>query len=340
MNRRSVSDLLPAAVRILSLLALAILGSGPVNASPRGEESRLSSSVAAALAGLVREKSQALVRIHCRDDAGEVIGTGFLVDPAGTVCTLTDFVRGGGLLVEADGKSQPATLIAADERTGIAFLRIAAATPAFIQPFPSAGLPAVSPIAAIRTASGGENAPPTPLLGVAVGKIDRVGERFFPVPLIKAMLPAPGSRPGTPVFDLSGKFAGLVVLPRLDDDSSAILPASAVEKLHGDLIRFGRPNPGWIGAIVEEAAVPEGTSRTRVDAVEPGSPAERAGILPGDYVLSIGNRTIVKPQEVLEASFYLAAGDQVRLLLSRNGRMRQLALRCIPVPGSPFLTRQ
>lgn len=333
MNRRSVSDSPLPAGWIHAILALGILGQVPLTASPRGEESRLSSAVSSALATLGREKSQALVRISCRDDAGEITGTGFLISPTGTVCTLLDVVRGGnGLTVERGGKSFPATLISSDSRTGIAFLRTSIAAPSFIPPFPSASLPGNSPVAALCPAMSTEGTPPPPLLGMTGSRIDHDGERFFPVPLIKALLPAPGSRPGTPVFDLGGKFGGIVVRSAVDGDECAILPAAAVEKLHGDLLRFGKANPGWIGAVVEEAAVPEGTSRTRIAAVEPGSPAERAGVLPGDSLLAIGTRTIVMPQEVLESSFYLTAGQEVRLVLSRSGELRRVTLRCDPVP--------
>jgi serine protease Do len=341
MNRRSASDPLSRSGWIPAILTLGILSQAPLIASPRGEDSRLSTAVSTALSSLGQEKSQALVRIRCRDEAGEIAGTGFLIDPSGTVCTLIDFVRGGnGLSVEIGGKSSPASLISSDDRTGIAFLRTCAAAPSFIPPFPSASLPTNSPVAAIAAVLSDNGATTLPLLGTTGKRMDHDGERFFPVPLLTALLPAPGSRPGTPVFDLSGKFAGIVVRSAVSGDSCAILPAAAVEKLHGDLLRFGKPNPGWIGAVVEEAAVPEGSSRTRIAAVEPGSPAEKAGVLPGDSLMAIGNRSIVMPQEVLESSFYLTAGQEVRLVLSRSGTLRRVILRCASIPGETILSQQ
>ena len=341
MNRRLVSDSLLTAGWIPAILFFGILAHCSLKASPRGEACRLSSAVAEALSGLGREKSQALVRIHCQDNTGEIIGTGFLIDPAGTVCTLTDFVRGGtSLSIESDGKSFPASLLSADDRTGIAFLRTSVTAPSFIPPFPSAILTESSPVAALAPATSQESATTVPLLGVTGARIDHDKERFFPLPLITALLPTPGSKPGTPVFDLSGKFAGIVVRSNAADYSCAILPASAVEKLHSDLLRFGKPNPGWIGAVVEESAVPEGTSRTRIAGVEPGSPAERAGILPGDSLLAIDHRSITLPQEVLEASFYLTAGQEVRLVLARSGEIKRVTLRCAAAPGEAFLSQQ
>jgi S1-C subfamily serine protease len=339
MNRRSVSYSLFASVWIPAFLSLGILFCNPILAAPAGNESHLSSAVASSLSSLCREKSQAVVRIHSQDSAGEIIGTGFLIDPSGTVCTLAEMIGNGeGLSVESGGTPLPATLLSIDARTGIAFLKTSVVTSSFIPPFPSAYLQTNTPFAAL--ASSENSYKNLPLLGVTGTRIDHEGKSFFPVPLLTAQLPNSGSRPGTPVFDLSGKFAGLVVRSGLECDSCAILPAAAVEKLHGDLLRFGRPNPGWIGAVVEEAAVPEGSSRTRIAAVEPGSPAEKGGVRPGDSLLCIGDRSIVMPQEVLESSFYLTAGQEIRLVISRGGQVRKVTLQCDPVPRTPVLTQK
>ncbi len=341
MSRRLAFETLFPVGRIPAILALGVVSLGPLQSSPSRDDSKLSSEVSSVLSRIGREKSQTLVRIRCRDEAGEINGTGFLIDPAGTVCTLSDFIRGGnGIEIERGGKALPASLIFADERTGIAFLRTSVAAPSFISPFPSAILPVNSPVAALATTASGSGTLTLPLLGFTGRNIDHDGERFFPVSLHTALLPTVGSHPGTPVFDLSGKFAGIVVRTGLADDSCAILPAAAVEKLHGDLLRFGKINPGWIGAVVEEAAVPEGNSRTRIAAVEPGSPAERAGIRPGDSLLAVGDRSIHMPQEVLESSFYLTAGQDVRIVLSRSGELRRVTLRCVPVPSEAALSQQ
>jgi len=342
MNRRSASDSQHlAAGWIAALLALGFLCPGSVEASSSKDESRLASELSSSLSRLCREKFQAIVRIRCRDEAGEISGTGFLIDPTGTVCTLAEFLRdGNGIEIESGGKTFPATIFSIDERTGVAFLKTSIPATSFIPPFPSAKLSGNSPIEALATVASEHGPSPMPLLGTTGEKFDHDGERFFPVPLITARLPSAGSMPGTPVFDLSGKFAGVVVRTELKDASCAVLPATAVEKLHGDLLRFGKINPGWIGAEVEEAAVPEGTSRTRIAAIEPGSPAEKAGIRSGDSLLSIGDRPIVMPEEVLESSFYLTAGQEIRIVLSRSGELRRITVRCAPVPGDSALTQK
>lgn len=182
MKRRSVSEAFPAADHIPALLGIAVLWLGhllPAQAATRNDETRLCSELADSLARLGREKSPALVRIRCRDEAGEIIGTGFLIDPAGTVCTLAEFVRpGSDLTIEQGNKSFPATLLSADRRTGVAFLRTPVAATAFIPPFPSATLGTNAPVEQLSPYGDGA----IPLLGTTGGGSTMMASVSLPFP--------------------------------------------------------------------------------------------------------------------------------------------------------------
>jgi len=328
MTRRAASDLLLRTPLIL------MIGAGFASASP-GQDAvspSLSSKVAQAVSSEAKAKSQAIVRIN-GGGAFQTGGTGFRIDPNGTICTLRDFVGDGGMVSVTDGgRTLPASLVAVDRSTGLAFLRTEGAAPCFIAPFPSITLAEGAPVLSLGPGDRPSHEA-RPSLGIAGVTLDHDDEHFFPVPLTKAILPSAKNGPGTPVMDLSGKFAGIVLREDPSSDTCMILPASAVAKVHEDLLRFGKPNPGWIGIAVEEAAVPRGNSRTRVAAVERGSPADRAAVRPGDFLLSIGGRPVLQPQEVLDASFYLTAGDRVTVSLIHDGRSRSVSLRCSEPPA-------
>src|ERR1044071_6929710 len=77
------------------------------------------------------KSAKAVVKVRGTDQHGDLSGTGFFIDPAGTIYTA--YSVGGdteNLTVEFDGKTYPARLMMADLRSGIALLKADIATPA------------------------------------------------------------------------------------------------------------------------------------------------------------------------------------------------------------------
>src|SRR5919197_6541449 len=80
---------------------------------------------------LFERAAKAVVKIHGVDEHSEICGTGFFVDPTGTLYTsYTVGGEAGNFTVEFDGKKYPAQQVVADVRSGIAMLKIDAVTPA------------------------------------------------------------------------------------------------------------------------------------------------------------------------------------------------------------------
>jgi serine protease Do len=165
------------------------------------------------------------------------------------------------------------------------------------------------------------------------GSVTHEGDFYFCVPHLLAEIMLREGEGGSPILDLSGNLVGMVVHGTSKAGEFRILPSGAIEKLQRDFLRFGKFNPGWVGAVVEEAAVPQGASRTRIAAVQPDSPAETAGLRVGDMILSIAGRNIINPDEVLAASFYLSAGEQVGVTILRSGEVRKIQLLCSAPPS-------
>jgi serine protease Do len=165
------------------------------------------------------------------------------------------------------------------------------------------------------------------------GSVTHEGDFYFCVPHLLAEIMLREGEGGSPILDLSGNLVGMVVHGTSKAGEFRILPSGAIEKLQRDFLRFGKFNPGWVGAVVEEAAVPQGASRTRIAAVQPDSPAETAGLRAGDMILSIAGRNIINPDEVLAASFYLSAGEQVGVTILRSGEVRKIQLLCSAPPS-------
>ena len=92
---------------------------------------------------------KAVVKINAVDEHSELSGTGFFVDPTGTI--YTSYSVGGeaeNFTVQFGGKKYHATQLMADLRSGIALLKVDAATP-FLPIGKSAGLGLATPVVAI-----------------------------------------------------------------------------------------------------------------------------------------------------------------------------------------------
>lgn len=346
MNRRSVSRKRFREGRALAFGAALVACSGQLPAAPATSSANGSGSLPAKVASAInlvaKDKAGAVVRVRSRDKRGEINGTGFYIDPTGTVCTLAELVQGSGeIIVSQGGIESQARLAAIDPRSGVAFLKVGsgsdnsakpsaasvAGSTSFLPPTSLTDSPLLTPVLAIGVPRG-ERAAIS--LGMITGSQTHDSNRYFCVPQLLAGISLAEGEAGAPLLDLSGNLIGMVVSG--GQGSGRILPSGAIEKLQRDFLRFGKFNPGWVGTVVETAAVPQGNSRTRVVSVEPGSPAEAAGIQPGDMILSLAGKPIREPEEVLGASFYLSGGDPVRLIIIRGGEQRAVEFRCGVLP--------
>jgi serine protease Do len=74
---------------------------------------------------------------------------------------------------------------------------------------------------------------------------------------------------------------------------------------------------------------PDGSPGALVAAVEPGSPAERAGLQPGMVVVEAGREPVEDPQSLVQRLREAKSGSAVLLRVEQDG---QRALRALPVP--------
>jgi peroxiredoxin len=80
---------------------------------------------------------------------------------------------------------------------------------------------------------------------------------------------------------------------------------------------------GWLG--VELAAAPE-ASGVRVRRVVRGSPAARAGLLPGDLIQRIDGAAVGEPRDVVQRVGALGAGHRLSVALRRGSSERLMAV--------------
>jgi PAS domain S-box-containing protein len=78
---------------------------------------------------------------------------------------------------------------------------------------------------------------------------------------------------------------------------------------------------------------PEGVTAA---VVAPGSPAERAGITPGDVLISIDQRPVLAIDDVVRAFHAAASGDQLTYTVLRLQSRQMVSVQVAPIPSGPL----
>jgi serine protease Do len=262
------------------------------------------------------EKARAaVVKIHAVDPHGELCGTGFFVDPTGTL--YTSYSVGGeadNFTVEFKGKRLPAKQLVADIRSGLAILKVDSMTPT-LSVGKSDELEVATPVVSIGFPLDlGETAN----FGMIAGFDRKYMGHFFSTIHLRANLPTQRGEAGAPLLNFKGEVIGVIVSSLENNSSCYAVPIEAAEKIRNDFVRFGEIRHGWIGIDVAEAAEAVAGSRATMTNIVPETPAAESGVKTGDILLQVGNKPIHQPEDVLDASFYITAGDAVPITVIRG----------------------
>ncbi len=259
---------------------------------------------------------KAVVKIHAVDEHSELSGTGFFVDPTGTI--YTSYSVGGeanNFTVQFEGKKYHATQLMADLRSGIALLKVDAATP-FLPIGKSAELGLATPVVAIGYPL---DLPESPSFGMIAGFDRKYLGRYFSTTHLRVNLPTQRGEAGAPLLNFKGEVVGILVSSVDSGSACYALPIDAAEKIRRDYVRFGDARHGWIGIDVQEAENAVEGSSAEMTQIREDTPAAGSGLQTGDILLQVGNESrCIKPEDVIDASFFITAGDSVPITVMRG----------------------
>ena len=98
------------------------------------------------------------------------------------------------------------------------------------------------------------------------------------------------------------------------------IPVNLVRGVLGEIIDHGRVRRGWLGVhVIAEAN--RRFSAPVIGAIDPGSPAERAGLRVGDLITELNGRPILTDQEALTHVAALAPGSEVEIHARRGDQI-------------------
>ena len=276
--------------------------------------------------------ARAVVKIHGVDEHSEICGTGFFIDPTGTLYTAyTVGGEAGNFSVEFDGKKYPARQLLADIRSGTAILKVDETTPA-LPVGKSDELEVTTPVVSIGYPL---DLPKTPTFGMIAGFDRKCLGRYFSTVHLRVNAPTQRGEAGAPLLNMKGEVVGIVVSGLENNSACYAVPIEAAEKIRSDFVRFGEARHGWIGVNqFSEAPKPAAGSRVEITQVVKDTPAAQSGIKPGDILLQLGQKKITEPEDVFDASFYVTAGDVVPVTVMRGDEKRTFHVRAAMHPDS------
>ena len=141
---------------------------------------------------------------------------------------------------------------------------------------------------------------------------------------------------GGPLVDGEGRVAGINT-SALARAAALTIPTATVDRVL-DRLLAGRTRRGWLGIGAQPVRLPDAARRRLADegveqgqglllvSVEPGSPAERAGLLLGDVLLALGAVRTEDVTDVLAAVAPERVGDTLSARVLRGGEPRELSV--------------
>ena len=138
---------------------------------------------------------------------------------------------------------------------------------------------------------------------------------------------------GGPLFNLDGDVVGINTAIIAPGQAGSIgigfaIPANAASNVIDQLIKFGETRRGWLGVriqqVTKEIAEVENLKKPQgalVASVSDKSPADKAGIKPGDIILEFDEKKIDTMRTLPKIVANTAVGKSVQLKIWRNKRM-------------------
>jgi serine protease Do len=270
------------------------------------------------------------------------LGSGFVIDKDGYILTNRHVIEGADKVQVTfpGGKSYDAKIVGRDARTDVGLLKIEATEPLTVLTLGDSDKAEVGEwVMAVGNPFGlGGNS-------VTVGVVSFKGERaqiqlqrYTNIDLIQTDAAINPGNSGGPLLNTRGEVIGINTLIITNGSAANAgvgfsVPINVAKEILPQLREKGKVVRGWMGVIIrgvdEDLAATYGLTEARgayVSAVTAGSPAEKAGLLPEDVILSADGRTI---EDNSDLSRYIASkspGSTVKVELLRGKEKKTVSV--------------
>jgi len=315
--------------------------SATATASPAATRST-SAAVPTDVSDIYRAVSPGVVYIASTTSQGQASGSGWVYSSDGTIVTNDHVVEGASKVsvrFSENGDPIDAQVVGADPSTDIAVLKI---DPSKVQGGMKAlqladskqiepGQPAIaigSPFGLQGTVTSG--------IVSALGREIQAPNGFTISGVIQTDAAINPGNSGGPLLDDAGRVIGInsQIATNGSDSNSGVgfaVPIDTVKQVVPQLKANGKIARAWLGVSTSDAAPRDGAVVQQVT----GAPAQKAGIRPGDLILTFDGHTIKTASDLSEAVIARKPGDTVKVEVQRNGRRETLTVTLGTRPNQP-----
>jgi S1-C subfamily serine protease len=342
-----------AGVVVAALLLVAGCGGGGDNAGTSATSASASASGRTATTSLaapsavealqsqfervVQAVSPAVVQI----ESGSGLGSGVVYDDKGDVVTNAHVVGDARRfkVTLGGGETHDASLVGAFPAGDLAVVKLDGATPKAAR-FGDSSKVRVGDFALAIGNPLGLRSSVTEGIVSSVGRTVSEGGGVTLTSAIQTSAPINPGNSGGALVDIEARVIGIPTLAALDPQLGGAqapgigfaIPSNTVRDIAGQLIssgrvtRSGRPFLGVRVTTVTGGGV-------LVAAVERGGPADKAGIQPGDVIVSVDGQPTPSTDALATALAALKPDQEVPVVISRGGQRRTVTLTLGELPG-------
>jgi serine protease Do len=269
------------------------------------------------------------------------MGSGFIIDASGVILTNNHVVKGADEVKVRlhDGREFIAKDVKTDPRTDVAILRIEASGLKAIKLGDSHATQVGDWVLAIGSPFGLETSVTAGIIS-AKGRSNRITDRSDFLQTDAAINPG---NSGGPLVNLHGEVIGINTAIATEsggyDGIGFAIPTHIAGWVSQQLMSSGEVKRGYIGTQIQQVdaniarqfnvKVREGAL---VRSVMPNSPAEKAGIEPGDVILKLNGQAITDPASLQGVVEQLVVGKSYPLEVTRDGKRQTLTVAIESMP--------
>jgi putative serine protease PepD len=304
------------------------------------------------IADIAARSLPSVVTIEVDGPGASGTGSGFVMRKDGYILTNNHVVEAataaGKINVQfSDGKAAEAKVIGRDESYDLAVIRVDRRNLPVLALGASSAVVVGDPVIAVGAPLGLDSTVTSGIVSALNRPVTAGGTGDSTASFINAIQTDAAINPGNsggPLLDMAGRVIGVnsaiarVATPQgpVDGQSGNIgvgfaIPSDQARKTAEQLIATGKATHPVIGIMIDTSYEGEGVKiadgpRNGSPPITKGGPADKAGLRPGEVILTFDGRPVTGPDEFVVAIRAKSVGDEVELTVRRGNTERTVKM--------------